>query len=179
MVRYFPPLLPATRFAAALCLARFLPFLIDPSSSNLAILPNLLRPTNSQLRHHHDVSINFIPIPKLRDCLLESSIDWFTILGEYECRLNWPGVWGDLGGAQLGNSGKWGYNQQHGTIKPHKSESQKTNLGKPQAVVYDHATGRRHISEEYEKSCWSYENWSMSKEILEIWPDLSGHIKLV
>lgn len=172
-------MLPETRLAAALCVAKLLPFLINPTSSTLAALPEVLHPTDLQMRVYHDVSVNFIPIPMLRNCLLNKSSDWFAILGHYDYRVNWHGTWGDIGGAHMNMIGHWQFDPQVAVAEQVISASQSTEADKLKAVLCDPGTGRRYISEHYERSCWHIDNWSLSRDVLSVWPDLSGHMKLV
>lgn len=171
-------MLASTRIAAALCIARFMAFLIEPSTHALLQLPRVLLPTDLQRRISHDVSINFIPIPKLRDSILHKSANCLMILSEYEYRVNWKGSWGDIGGATLHKKGNWEYDpkvrmQEHVQGNAHNKQKKS-----PEAVSFDSTTGRRLITEAYEKFCWDHQNWSVKKEILQIWPALSGHIML-
>ncbi|KAI1619725.1 hypothetical protein EDD37DRAFT_654613 [Exophiala viscosa] len=46
------------------------------------------------------------------------------------------------------------------------------------AIVTDPVTGRRHLSEQFEKHICVYQNWSAGKSILETWPELSGEMRL-
>lgn len=171
-------MLAETRLAAALCITRFMPFLIDPSSKTLSALPGVLRPTELQMRTPHDISVNFIPIPMLRNCLLYSSMDWFALLAQYDYSVRWEGVWGDIGGAMLFPGGQWEFDPRT-AMEEHGNKSVETDdVKKPKAVVYDPVTRRRHITEHFEKCCWTFDNWSVRHDILQLWPDLSGHIRL-
>lgn len=177
--RLFPPMLPETRLAAALCVTRFMSFLIHPCQKTLSSLPGVLRPTEFQTRIPHDVSINFIPIPMLRNCLLHKSGSCLNLLGSFGYRVDWKGDWGDVGGATLASTGRWQY-EQGGFAIDRARWSQDANSGaKMKAVILDPMTGRRHISAEFEKCCWNFDNWSVKRDILKIWPDLAGHIRLV
>lgn len=171
-------MLPGTRLAAALCIARIMAFLIEPSEQALNDLPGVLRPTELQMRRIHDVSVNFIPIPKLRDSLLHDSANCLITLGEHDYRLNWKGSWGDVGGAVLHKDGRWEYDAKIKMQEQIQETMQNKKGKKTKAVSYDSATGRRYISETYEQFCWNIQNWSVKKEILRIWPDLAGHIML-
>ncbi|KAK5281103.1 hypothetical protein LTS03_011700 [Exophiala xenobiotica] len=47
------------------------------------------------------------------------------------------------------------------------------------AIITDPVTGRRQLSEQFEKHICDYQNWTVGKTILETWPDLSGEMTLV
>ncbi|KAK7889947.1 hypothetical protein LTR67_008411 [Exophiala xenobiotica] len=46
------------------------------------------------------------------------------------------------------------------------------------AIITDPVTGRRQLSEQFEKHICDYQNWTSGKSILETWPDLAGEITL-
>ncbi|KAK5082366.1 hypothetical protein LTR05_007512 [Lithohypha guttulata] len=178
VARRLPDMLPGTRLAMALCMARVMPYLINPSPQVLATLPGVLRPTDLQLRVVHDISANFIPIPALRNLLMHESADFYTLLGSNDYRVEWQGVWGDVGGAVLTRAGSWEYDLK--TISQQTRDSVRVVEGQPaKAVMRDRISGRRYISEQFQRCCWIFNNWSIRRDILQIWPDLSGHIQLV
>ncbi|KAK5232138.1 hypothetical protein LTR47_006667 [Exophiala xenobiotica] len=46
------------------------------------------------------------------------------------------------------------------------------------AVITNPVTGRRQLSEQFEKHICDYQNWTVGNSILKTWPDLSGEIQL-
>lgn len=171
-------MLPETRLAAALCVARFMAFLIKPCRKTFNSLPGVLRPTEFQTRIPHDVSVNFIPIPMLRNCLLHKSANCLDVLGSYGYRVDWKGDWGDVGGATLASTGRWQY-LQNGPHPEKVNSPGAVDGSRKKAIVLNPENGRRQLSKEFEECCWTFDNWSVSRDILRIWPDLAGHIRLV
>lgn len=169
---------PELRLALALAIARFMAFLIQPSQEALRRLPEVLQPTTLQKGISHDTTINFIPIPKLRDALLQKSADPMQILSQYTCRINWRGDFGDIGGAILHKNGGWEYALERArqTQDTLQMDSQKGKSKDFPAVMLDPNTKRRYITDFYEHFCWNSQNWSLAKTILNVWPDLSGQI---
>lgn len=168
---------PATRIAFALCLYRMMIFLIAPSEKTLSQLPHILRPTDDQMRIAHDITLNFIPFPQLRSSLVRKPADWLTILMLHNFHLNWTGDWGDICG--MAKSKPVASYQPLGSNAPIWEFDQSTRSYGPlfdKAIFYDAQSDRRYVGQAFEMHCWTQENWSVSKNILNSWPELEGHI---
>jgi hypothetical protein len=121
---------------------RIMRWLILPNEKTFAGIPSILKPTATQMRFPHSVAIDFLPIPTLRDILVQKPQDWHIPLSKCKYSCNWDD-----------------------SIGP--------------AIITGPVTGRRHLSEQFEKHICDYQNWTVGKSILETWPDLSGEITLV
>lgn len=155
-----------------------MPYLIHPCAETLEALPGILRPTEVQRKLAHRIEYNFVPIPKLRNCLIDYPTEWIAQLGIHKCSVGWSGVFGDTGGATLSVAGNWSYN-------PHVVLMERLRLGETlneakqaKIIVRDPGTGRCYISKQFERACWAFDNWSIDKSVLNVWPDLSGHIRV-
>lgn len=159
----------------AVIFTKMMQYLISPSIDTWQQLPTMLRPTDSQMRTSHDISVNFAPSPKLRDCLVEKPTDWLLVWLKNHCGMNWAGKWGDVGTVELTEVGNW---------KPclpmeatHADNS--SGIEALRAIECDSNTGRRHISHEFQMWCWDHRNWYISREVLKVWPDLFGEIPII
>lgn len=192
--RHFPPnLLPTTRIALALSLMRVMPYLICQSLETWSTLPGMLHPTNLQQRVLHRIEYAFIPIPKLRECMIDHSTptttDWIAHLAAHSCHVAYP----NHNNADV-NDAIDGHVGAHNDIKIKPSSTTNTTPLTPDnmketlilqndsrytdMVTRDLKTGQLYISPGFERACWTFENWSVSRGILGVWPDLNGHIKV-
>lgn len=176
---------PSTRIAIALCIFHVMPYLFVPSESTWHLLPSALKPTQHQFLHPHDITVSFLPIPILRTLLAQNSVDWQKHASQHDLRLEWPGAWGDVGGASLTEVGHWqethrppGRRSSASTTPiPLTNEPSGTQQRPLRAISVDSASGRRYISGEFEQHCWALENWRFGKGILSIWPVLEQTIR--
>lgn len=98
-------------------------------------------------------------------------------------KLDWTKDWGDVGGATISHAGMWQSQQQKTEQKSNEDDEALWGFDPYEApnntaIVYDTTTGKRHVSNEFQRHCWTQENWSISKNILRSWPELEGHIEM-
>lgn len=65
---------------------------IHPTPETLASLPVLLRPSAVQRRVPHDISLDAILFPVVRDAVIYRPVDWLALLEQHGVQLNWPGL---------------------------------------------------------------------------------------
>lgn len=165
---------------------RMMPYLISPSAATMRAMPGMLRPTTLQRRAPHNVEYSFIPIPKFRDCFIDdpkaSATTWLAELIQHQCYMAWPHfsreeVYMSSQGFPDTAHGQWMGQQQHfGLTKD--SLDPYSNAISAKMIVHDLDSGEMQISEHFERACWTFDNWSISKHVLDTWPDLGGHIKV-
>lgn len=178
---------------------RLIPYLICPSPETLRVLPGILRPTDLQRRFAHRIEHNFIPIPKLRDCIIDNvsvgtSTDWISQLAKHTCRVGWSGLPTDTNAAMRTadprmlsawteeKHRRWACEQETLIMQQLSFQEQDSypfhTSDRADIIVRDLKTGQCHISGNFERACWNFNNWSVSRTMLDVWPDLSGHIKV-
>lgn len=178
---------------------RVIPYLICPSPQTLHALPGMLRPTDLQKRLAHRIEHNFIPFPKLRDCVIDhasfsTTNDWIAQLAEHTCRVAWPDTTtnANISDTKPESSSaraeethhRWAREQQTLIMQQLSLQDldspvlKKSSLQQPEIIVRNPKTGQCHISKHFERACWTYDNWSVSRSFLKVWPDLNGHIKV-
>lgn len=160
-----------------------MPYLLKPSQSTWDCLPVVLQPTQNQFEYAHDITISFLPIPILRNLLVQDPTDWLKHASQHDLRLGWPGSWGDVGGAALTEVGNWRQTchssgeQKFANVTPvvDIDDPMESLNSKMEAIVVNPSSGRRYVSQGFEQHCWASENWQFGKGILSIWPELARH----
>lgn len=159
-----------------------MPYLLVSCPSTWDLLPSALKPMESQLQRTHNITISFLPVPILRTLLIRNPVDWIKFASQHDLRLQWPVSWGDVGGAWLEETGNW--RQAYSSSSSFSRTRNHTDITPPadnldgnkrlmlEAVVIDRSSGRRCISEDFEKHCWAQENWLLGKEVLALWPEI-------
>lgn len=163
-----------------------MPYLLAPSQSTWDLLPLALRPTESQFQHAHGITISFLPIPVLRTLLVQNPVDWLKHASQHDLRLEWPGSWGDVGGAPITEVGNWRETYRSTNKRKHASLTPLPTLDNPleqlasklEAVTIDTISGRRCVTDDFEQHCWAMKNWHFGKGILNIWPELAGQVQV-
>lgn len=161
-----------------------MPYIVLPCQQTWESLPEALRPTEFQHQTPHDIIVDFLPIPPLRNLLSHRYADWLIFASRYNLTLDWPGVWGDVQGASLTEAGNWHQNYQPLRLRKNidfslqiKSEarSRQTYLSEMKAIKIDPASGQKYVSQEFERQCWNPENWHFDEEITDVWPEIGDY----
>ena len=66
------------RLACALLYTYLMRWMLDPTAENYARIPELIRPTHSQMLVPHSPCVDLVALPEMREALLKEYRDWLT-----------------------------------------------------------------------------------------------------
>jgi len=116
-------------------------WLLAPTQANYAKIPDMMKPTPSQLMIPHIGAIEMLPIGPVRDALIYHMRDWLSQHGKANWSINWP-------------------------------------FDRDTAIEQDLVTNVRRLTNKFIEHIREYDNWSISREFLHAFPELSGRIRV-
>ncbi|RVX72157.1 hypothetical protein B0A52_04755 [Exophiala mesophila] len=78
------------RLASVMCLTLMMRWVLSPTLANYQKIPDMMKPTPSQLMIPHIAAIETIPIGPIRDAVIFQLRDWLSELIKASWSVNWP-----------------------------------------------------------------------------------------